>query len=303
MKAIAKNYVLAIMGLIAITLTACGNEEVSNKETNKQIEKVTEQFTHMPNSIIGKWYQCNDGERLNIWEFSANGEYYYDREEMFGKEDETYHILREKYSIEGNSITMDGREAIIEYTDYGLYIKEVDSEYELKLYEYRQDALESSDKYWTSDKYYETLKDENGCVIEDGVLIRYFTNDKEIVIPDNVTGVGGFVIASELEEIDKLTIPGNVKEIGASAFCEVPLGVVIIEEGVEEIGESAFEDSYFDEIHIPSSVKTISDDAFRSTEGNHGSMIYVKKGSYAEEYFNEYLNEDDYDGAEIIVEK
>jgi len=301
MKSIKKLFV--VTSIITITLTACGNEEVSNKETNKQIEKVTEQFTHMPNSIIGKWYQCNDGERINIWEFSANGEYYYDREEMFGKEDETYHILREKYSIEGNSMTMDGREAIIEYTDYGLYIKEVDSEYELKLYEYRQDALESSDKYWTSDKYYETLKDENGCVIEDGVLIRYFTNDKEIVIPDNVTGLGGFVIASELEEIDKLTISGNVKEIGASAFCEVPLGVVIIEEGVEKIGRTAFEDSYFNEIHIPSSVNSISSDAFRINEGRYEAKIYVKKGSYAENYFKENSDGNDFFGAEIIVEE
>jgi len=301
MKSIKKLFV--VTSIITITLTACGNEEVSNKETNKQIEKVTEQFTHMPNSIIGKWYQCNDGERINIWEFSANGEYYYDREEMFGKEDETYHILREKYSIEGNSMTMDGREAIIEYTDYGLYIKEVDSEYELKLYEYRQDALESSDKYWTSDKYYETLKDENGCVIEDGVLIRYFTNDKEIVIPDNVTGLGGFVIASELEEIDKLTISGNVKEIGASAFCEVPLGVVIIEEGVEKIGRTAFEDSYFNEIHIPFSVDSISSDAFRINEGRYDAKIYVKKGSYAENYFKENSDGNDFFGAEIIVEE
>jgi len=285
--------ILIITSIITTTLTACGNIGGGNKE----------EATRIPNSVVGRWYQYAGDGWLNVWIFQENGVYYFDEEEWIDKEDETYRIARRRYKIDGDTIILDGREATLEYTDYGFYIKYTDAKKGKMFCEYRQDALEFSDDYFTSYEYLMSLKDENGCVIKDGVLIKYFTNESEIVIPDNVTGLGGFVIASELEEIDKLTIPGNVKEIGASAFCEVPLGVVIIEEGVEEIGESAFEDSYFDEIHIPSSVKTISDDAFRSTEGNHGSMIYVKKGSYAEEYFNEYLNEDDYDGAEIIVEE
>ncbi len=36
----------------------------------------------------------------------------------------------------------------------------------------------------------ETLKYKNGCVIKDGVLLKYFTDEKEIVIPDNVTEIG-----------------------------------------------------------------------------------------------------------------
>ncbi|MBQ4069326.1 MAG: leucine-rich repeat protein, partial [Lachnospiraceae bacterium] len=97
-------------------------------------------------------------------------------------------------------------------------------------------------------------------------------------------------------------IPGNVKEIGASAFCEVPLGVVIIEEGVEKIGRTAFEDSYFNEIHIPSSVNSISSDAFRINEGRYDAKIYVKKGSYAENYFKDNSDGNDFFGAEVIVE-
>ena len=293
----------AIVILSISLLSSCGNKDVTNKETKHSEDITTEQSTRTPESVVGKWYECNDGDWVDIWKFEDNGEYYHTHEDNYGKEDETYEIARRQYSVEDSKIILNGREAVLEYTDYGLYIKYVGTEKGIELYEYRQDALESSDRYWTSDKYYETLKDENGCVIKEGVLIKYFTNDKKIIIPDNVTELREDVIVSNLERIDKLIIPENIKRIGEEAFWEIPLNVIIIEEGVEEIGASAFEDSYFNEIHIPASVKSIGEDAFRSTEVNSKGKIFVQKGSYAEEYFEEYLNGKDYDGAEIIVEK
>ena len=285
--------ILIITSIITATLTACGNIGGGNKEES----------TRIPNSVVGRWYQYDGDGWLNVWIFQDNGVYYFDEEEWIDKEDETYRIARRRYKIDGDTIILDGREATLKYTDYGFDIKYADAKKGMMLCEYRQDALEFSDDYFTSYEYLMSLKDENGCVIKDGVLIKYFTNESEIVIPDNVTGLGGFVIASELEEIDKLTIPGSVKEIGASAFCEVPLGVVIIEEGVENIGRTAFEDSYFNEIHIPSSVNSISSDAFRINEGRYDAKIYVKKGSYAENYFKEHSDGNDFFGAEVIVEE
>ena len=291
------NKILFTVGIISAILTACGNADVSNKETTK------EQSTRTLNSVVGRWYQYDGDGWLIVWIFQDNGVYYSASEEVIDKEDETLQIARSRYSIDGDAIILDGREATLEYTDYGFYIKYVDAEYGKEFYEYRQEALEASDDYYTSDKYLETLKDENGCIIREGILLKYFTNDSEITIPDNVTEVGGFAISSELEEIEKLTIPGSVKKIGEGAFCETPLKVVIIEEGVEEIGESAFEDAYFNELHIPASVNSIGDFAFRINEGVYDAKIYIKKGSYAEEYFKEYLNGNNYDGAEIIVEE
>jgi len=298
-----KKYILATMSLMLIFYTACGNAEVTNKESKKETETSTEQSTRIPNSVVGIWYECDDGVWVNVWEFETDGEYYYDNEEWFGKEDETYHVSRDKYTVYENTIILDGIEATIEYTDYGIHIKGVDSPYDVELYEYRQAALESTDRYWTSDKYYETLKDENGYVIEDGVLIRYFANEKEIVIPDNVTELGCDVIVSDIEKVTKLTIPGNVKRIGENAFWQRSLGVVIIEDGVEEIGDSAFRDTYYDEIHIPTSVKKIGAATFSCGEGNEEGKIYVKKGSYAENYFKENSDGKSFFGAEIIVEE
>jgi len=161
-------------------------------------------------------------------------------------------------------------------------------------------ALESNEKYWTSNTYYETIKDKNGYVIEKDKLVKYFTNSNEILLPDTVNEIGKSVIVSELENIEKITIVGEIKKIGASAFCETSVDIFVIEEGVEEIGDYAFSDSYFYEIHIPNSVIKIGKKAFNCSEGNEESKIYVKKGSYAEKYFAE--NEGVYDG-DVIVEE
>ena len=282
--------ILIIFSIITTILTACGNVDGGNKE----------QSTRTPNSVVGRWYQYEGGEWLSVWVFQDNGVYYHGKEEWIDKEDETLEIAKSRYRIDGDTIILDGREATLKYTDYGFYIKYVDANSGKMFYECRQDALESSDEYFISDKYYETLKDENGCVIEDGVLIKYFTNDKEITLPDGVTEIGSALIVTELERIDKVTISGNIKKVGISAFNETPVRCIIMEEGVEEIGEYAFENSYFDEIYIPTSVKYIGDKAFACNEGNSEGKIYVKKGSYAEEYFKTHRS---YSGTVIVLDE
>lgn len=293
MKKSSVKIILFTIGVMANLLTACGNVDANNKETTK------ESSTRAANSVISKWYHCVDGDWVDVWVFEEDNEYYSTHEDNYGKEDETFEIVRSAYSIEGNSIILDGREATIEYTDYGLYIKYVDDKSERKLYEYRQDALKSTDRYLTSDKYYETLKDENGYVIEGEVLIKYFTNDSEITVPENITEIGSSLIVTNLEHIDKITIPGNVKKIGMSAFNETSTRCFILEEGVEVIGDYAFADSYWDEIYIPTSVNAIGEFAFDCSEGNSKGKIYVKKGSYADKYFSDKGNQ--YSG-NVIVE-
>ena len=284
-----KKTVLILIGVVVMLMSACGN-------TNGAKER--EPSTRVANSVVGKWYQYSSAEGIKIWDFNAEGIYYSATEDVYGKEDETLTIQREEYSIEGDIMHMYKRDATLEYTSYGFRLI-FDSSYEIKLYEYREDALEQISDEDREEEYYENKKDEKGCVIEDGVLLRYYTEEKEITIPDNVTTIGSAVIVTELDNIDKLIIPGNVKKIEKSAFNETPLGSVVMEEGVEEIGDYAFADSYYTEIYVPESVKHIGEFAFRCSELNNGGKIYVKKGSYAEEYFSQY--DGDCYGAEIIV--
>ncbi|MBE5927393.1 MAG: hypothetical protein E7270_10570 [Lachnospiraceae bacterium] len=278
---------------ILVLLTGCSNNKPSQQNTS------LENSTRIVDSVVGDWYECDDRGDVYVWTFREGTMYSRVPEEDFGKK-----LNLAKYTVKGDKIEFLNKTVTLEYTDYGLELGyEGDFARQVKLYEHREDAINNSEEYWTTDAYYETLKDENGYVIIDGVLKKYFTNDKEIVIPDNVTEIGSSLIVTELEYIDKVTIPGNVKKIDISAFNETLIKCVVIEEGVEEIGEYAFANTCPFEIYIPTSIKLIGDAAFMSSEGNHDGKIYVKKGSYAEKYFKEYLNENNYDGAEIIVEE
>ena len=285
-----RKFILSIICICALLTGCSNNDKPSNKNTS------SEKSTNIANSVVGDWYECDPAGEVYVWTFREGDKYSRVKEEEFGKR-----LNLAKYVIEGNKIIFRTESAVLEYTDLGLEIYyEGDYEREVKLYEHREDAINNSEEYWTTTAYYETLKDENGYVIIDGVLKRYFTNAKEIIIPGNVIEVGSALIVTELEDIDKVTIPGNVKKIGRSAFNETPVRCVIMEEGVEEIGEYAFTNSYYLEIYIPASVKSIGDAAFWCGEGNSDGRIYVKKGSYAEKYFTE--NSGLYSGKVIVKE-
>jgi len=276
---------------ICVFLTGCSNNE------NIQDNTSSEQSTRTKNSVIGDWYECDDRGDVYVWTFREGTMYSRVLEEEFGKK-----LNLAKYVVKGDKIEFLNETVTLKYTDYGLELGyEGDFARQVKLYEHREDAINNSEEYWTTDAYYETLKDENGYVIIDGVLKKYFTNDKEIVIPDNVTAIGSSLIVTELEHIEKITIPGNVKKIDISAFNETSVRCIIMEDGVEEIGKYAFTDSYFAEIYIPESVNYIGEGAFWCSEGNSDGKIYVKKGSYAEEFFkkNKYAS----DESEVIVEE
>ena len=126
-----KKLLLILISTLTIFLSACGNTDTT---------KEREPSTRVPNSVVGKWYENNSDEGIQIWDFSIEGMYYSVTEEMYGKEDETFEIQRDKYSVEGDIIHLYKRDATVEYTSYGFRII-FDSGYEIKLYEYREDAV------------------------------------------------------------------------------------------------------------------------------------------------------------------
>jgi hypothetical protein len=83
-----------------------------------------------------------------------------------------------------------------------------------------------------------------------------------MVIPETVENIGdrAFSMCYNLQEI---TIPGSVKNIGAYMFMESALATVFIGEGVESIGITAFGFcSRLTHVTIPSSVTSIATSAF-----------------------------------------
>ncbi len=83
------------------------------------------------------------------------------------------------------------------------------------------------------------VADENGFVIEDGVLKEYTGDATEVVIPDGVTEIG--TDAFYKAAITKVSLPASVEKIGSGAFAEIT-GLTEVEwsEGLKEIGVKAF---------------------------------------------------------------
>lgn len=116
------------------------------------------------------------------------------------------------------------------------------------------------------DNFYYELDDDGNIIIT-----GYKGKEKNVVIPEYVSGVKVVAIADNVfsrgikgSDIESVTIPGSIKEIGDNAFCRCrELETVKISEGVETIGDSAFWGcTSLKEIEIPDSVETIEEAAF-----------------------------------------
>lgn len=127
--------------------------------------------------------------------------------------------------------------------------------------------------------------------IDDGVLVKYNGDDKDVVIPNSVTSIGEFafyhctnltsiMIPDSVTSIDEhafalcsalesITIPDSVPEIGDGAFFGCTgLTSVTIGNGVTSIGGGAFANCYkLTSITIPNSVTSIGDHAFYRCKG------------------------------------
>ncbi len=73
------------------------------------------------------------------------------------------------------------------------------------------------------------------------------------VMPD------GFVRSTEL---DRVTIPGSIKEIGDFAFDAMNITQLVLKEGVEKVGKCAFSDNLIKTMELPSTLKSVGYNAF-----------------------------------------
>lgn len=84
------------------------------------------------------------------------------------------------------------------------------------------------------------LADENGFVIVKGHIYGYYGGEKDVVIPDNVSGFS-VTAFSFLKDLETITIPDNIDEIPLYAFSDcTSLKHVYIHGNLKKIDESAF---------------------------------------------------------------
>lgn len=104
-------------------------------------------------------------------------------------------------------------------------------------------------------------------------------------IPKSVTKIGRK--AFHLHHLTELTIPGNVKEIGESAFegtfKAITLKKLVLEEGIETIGKNAFKEGYLESVQLPYSLKSLSPDAFTGnagTDNDHKVVLHTSNPTH-----------------------
>lgn len=117
------------------------------------------------------------------------------------------------------------------------------------------------------------MADEEGFIIDAGVLYGYVGNNSEITIPKSVTCIedGAFDGCSELSGIAQIKIPSSVTSIGEHAFEGCFLSYIDIPDSVTSIEENAFFGC--------SDLKTVN---FRGTKEQWDAISIADEG-------NEYL--------------
>lgn len=152
-------------------------------------------------------------------------------------------------------------------------------------------------------------------IIEDGITkignwnFSHFRKMKEVIFADSVNeiGRGSFYYTGletlNLNKVTKLghgsfgrsdflttvTIPGTIKNVPSACFSSAyGLREIFIEEGVESLSNTSFFiDSKDIIIHLPASLASIHENAWA-----FDLTVYVKAGSYAEQYVNENAQRD-----------
>jgi len=108
----------------------------------------------------------------------------------------------------------------------------------------------------------------NGAIYsKDKTKLFYVPRSSESFSFDDATTM---IVGSGLYSLsmDRLVIPGNVKELGAESLMGASFKDLQIEEGLESIGDSAFRGLTAPQLVLPSSVKSIGSRTFRSSRIN-----------------------------------
>ena len=146
------------------------------------------------------------------------------------------------------------------------------------------------------------VEDIDGMEIQDGVLIKYRGDAKDVVIPDTVTEIKGS--AFTFSDLVSVTIPGSVKKIGSSAFSNCKsLMTVKISSGVTSIEDYVFWGcESLTSIEIPATVEETGNSVFKDCENLKTATIKSKYIGKMQFYNCTSLTEVKLEGVQIVGE-
>ena len=96
------------------------------------------------------------------------------------------------------------------------------------------------------------------------VCVWDLRRQKDVVVPGGLEKIGNYWFWGS--EIESVTVPGSVREIGTEAFCNCKnLGRVVFAEDsvLERVEARCFSGSGIKELTLPNTLKRIGNDSFR----------------------------------------
>lgn len=149
----------------------------------------------------------------------------------------------------------------------------------------------STDSKFSNNENLESVifKSENIKSLPDG-LFDSDTNLKKVELPKSLKKLPEwlFLNCSSLESVE---IPDSVTEIEDGAFENSGIKELKIPESVTTVGESVFKYTKIEKLYLPESLTEISKQFLSwldDSASDYKLTVYVKKGSYADEHFDEY---------------
>lgn len=120
-----------------------------------------------------------------------------------------------------------------------------------KIYYFKKedDAANQLDYNYQTNAYYEKsgMFDENGFAIdEDGVLLAYNGDLKEVTIPSSVKAIGENAFSADFSRglnTEKVIVPASVKTIEIGAFSFSKVKNVVLQGGSQNVKQGAYDES------------------------------------------------------------
>ena len=116
--------------------------------------------------------------------------------------------------------------------------------------------------YWPNQEFYREEAEAGFRVTDDGLLLRYFGNARDVKIPVSAKKIAPFAFYGN-HMVETIEVPESVGETGRMSFAWMPALRNISFAGVKALGESCFwACSKLEKIDLPSSLETVGNDCF-----------------------------------------
>lgn len=159
-------------------------------------------------------------------------------------------------------------------------------------------AKKIGDSAFMYDSALTSITFENGLE-EIGESAFYGDNFTEVSFPSSLKKID-FNAFNRCGELKSITFSVGIEEIDENAFglCD-SLVKIELPEGLTNIGNGAFSPCpYVQDLYLPASLENISSSTFGF---NDGANVYVKKGSWADSHFAEFVDTNPANDALIYV--